>query len=126
MYNYYTEREGGGRGGQGEREGGGEGGIQGPLNVESRLIIRDRSIISTGAIQDCTHGENSRKLYDITNLKIIIMIFAGYYGTSGGENVPCLVYSTFSNRVFIYHNIKLPSVASTNLITAMQNKVQPH
>ena len=67
-------------------------------------------------------GKIQENYYGITNLKI----FAGYYGTSGGENVPCLVYSTFSNRVFIYHNIKLPSVASTNLITAMQNKVQPH
>jgi hypothetical protein len=56
-------------------------------------------------------------------MTIITIFLAGYYGTSGGDNVPCLVYSTFSNRVFIYHNIKLPSVASTNLITAMQNKV---
>ena len=47
----------------------------------------------------------------------------GYYGTTRGMNVPCLVYSTFSNRIFIYHNIKLPSIASTNLITAMQSKV---
>ena len=54
---------------------------------------------------------------------IIIAISTGYYGTSGGVNAPCLVYSTFSNRIFIYHNIKLPSIASTNLITAMQDKV---
>lgn len=42
---------------------------------------------------------------------------------SSGQNVPCLVYSTFSNKIYLYHNITLPSVSSSNLILTMQDMV---
>ncbi|XP_064399890.1 KICSTOR complex protein ITFG2-like isoform X2 [Halichondria panicea] len=42
---------------------------------------------------------------------------AGCYGLEA-SNEPCLVYTTFSNRVYIYHNIQLPAVPSFNLVTA--------
>ncbi|KAI0209357.1 KICSTOR complex protein ITFG2 [Lamellibrachia satsuma] len=43
---------------------------------------------------------------------------AGHYAV-GGENVPCLIYATFSNRIVVYHGIHLSQIGTTNLIKTM-------
>ena len=51
----------------------------------------------------------------------------GYYGLSnhGKHNEPCLIYTTFSNHIFIYYNITLPAVPSSNLFhTILQQTVR--
>ncbi|ESO92085.1 hypothetical protein LOTGIDRAFT_121560 [Lottia gigantea] len=44
---------------------------------------------------------------------------AGFYSLGDGGNRPCFVYATFDNTLYIYHNINLPRVESTNLIQVM-------
>ncbi|RZF45408.1 hypothetical protein LSTR_LSTR002851 [Laodelphax striatellus] len=42
---------------------------------------------------------------------------AGMYSISTTSSpVPCLIYTTFSNKVYIYHNVKLASLASKSLM----------
>uniref|UniRef100_A0A0B6ZR61 Integrin-alpha FG-GAP repeat-containing protein 2 n=2 Tax=Arion vulgaris TaxID=1028688 RepID=A0A0B6ZR61_9EUPU len=44
---------------------------------------------------------------------------AGYFSLRDRNNTPCFVYATFNNRIYIYPNITLPQVESTNLINVM-------
>ncbi|XP_067654862.1 KICSTOR complex protein ITFG2-like [Haliotis asinina] len=44
---------------------------------------------------------------------------AGFFALPDQGNVPCFVYATFNNRIYIYYNISLPEVESTNLLTVM-------
>ncbi|KAK6183662.1 hypothetical protein SNE40_011096 [Patella caerulea] len=43
----------------------------------------------------------------------------GFYSLTEGGNIPCFVYATFNNTIYIYHDIKLPRVESTNLLQVM-------
>lgn len=45
-------------------------------------------------------------------------VLTGHYAV-GGENVPCLIYATFSNRIVVYHGIHLSQIGTTNLIKTM-------
>jgi len=47
----------------------------------------------------------------------------GYYGVSEGEDKPCLVYTTFSNMIYLSHNITLPTIPASNLLLTIQAKV---
>ncbi|XP_052270398.1 KICSTOR complex protein ITFG2-like isoform X3 [Dreissena polymorpha] len=47
---------------------------------------------------------------------------AGYFAVNTTDNVPCFVYATFNNRIYIYYNIQLPQVESTNLIEVMDKR----
>ncbi|KAL5007533.1 hypothetical protein ScPMuIL_016339 [Solemya velum] len=51
---------------------------------------------------------------------------AGSYAVTPHENVPCFVYATFNNRIYIYYNIHLPQVESTNLIEVMNREQETH
>ena len=53
----------------------------------------------------------------------VVFFSAGKYGMSDGVEKPCLVYTTFSNRIYLYHSVILPSIASSNLLTKMEEKV---
>ncbi|KAK2175123.1 hypothetical protein NP493_746g01018 [Ridgeia piscesae] len=50
---------------------------------------------------------------------------AGHYAV-GGENVPCLIYATFSNRIVVYHGIHLRQIGTTNLIRTMDEHDEVH
>ncbi|XP_059170642.1 KICSTOR complex protein ITFG2-like [Physella acuta] len=51
---------------------------------------------------------------------------AGYFSLQEGSNAPCFVYATFNNKIYIYPNIKLPRVESTNLLQVMSRKKETH
>ncbi|XP_045175443.2 KICSTOR complex protein ITFG2-like [Mercenaria mercenaria] len=51
---------------------------------------------------------------------------AGYYAVNTTDNVPCFVYATFNNRIYIYYNIRLPRVESTNSIEVMDKREETH
>lgn len=51
---------------------------------------------------------------------------AGQYSVTEHENVPCFVYATFNNKIYIYYNISLPQVESTNLIEVMDRIPETH
>ncbi|GFO50621.1 integrin-alpha FG-GAP repeat-containing protein 2-like [Plakobranchus ocellatus] len=44
---------------------------------------------------------------------------AGSFSLRDGCNTPCFVYATFNNRIYVYPNIALPRVESTNLLNVM-------
>ncbi len=50
------------------------------------------------------------------------LLFPGCYSVSGSENVPCLIYITFSNKIFIYYNITLGEVGCSDLFATMKEK----
>ncbi|XP_062591887.1 KICSTOR complex protein ITFG2-like [Saccostrea cucullata] len=43
-------------------------------------------------------------------------------GLYGGDNNPSFVYATYNNKIYIYNNIQLPQVESTNLIEVMERR----
>ncbi|XP_013065637.2 KICSTOR complex protein ITFG2-like [Biomphalaria glabrata] len=48
---------------------------------------------------------------------------AGNYSLHGEDsNSPCFVYATFNNKIYIYPNLTLPRVESTNLLEVMQRR----
>ncbi|XP_075213476.1 KICSTOR complex protein ITFG2-like isoform X2 [Lycorma delicatula] len=48
----------------------------------------------------------------------VAVFCAGLYSfMPSNPPVPCLIYTTFTNKIYIYYNIKLPSLASKSLIT---------
>ncbi|CAG5134568.1 unnamed protein product [Candidula unifasciata] len=47
---------------------------------------------------------------------------AGYFSLRDRTNAPCFVYATFNNRIYIYPNITLPQVESTNLVKVLSKK----
>ncbi|KAH9487536.1 integrin alpha FG-GAP repeat-containing protein 2 [Bulinus truncatus] len=52
---------------------------------------------------------------------------AGNYSLRGEDsNSPCFVYATFNNRIYIYPNIALPRVESTNLLEVMNRRPETH
>ncbi|XP_063412681.1 KICSTOR complex protein ITFG2-like [Mytilus trossulus] len=51
---------------------------------------------------------------------------AGLYSVNQKDNVPSFVYATFNNKIFIYYNITLPRVESTNLIEVMDKMEETH
>ncbi|KAL3842428.1 hypothetical protein ACJMK2_020446 [Sinanodonta woodiana] len=51
---------------------------------------------------------------------------AGHYAVAGNDNVPCFLYATFNNKIYIYYNIRLPQMASTNLLEVMDKEERTH
>jgi hypothetical protein len=47
---------------------------------------------------------------------------AGYFGFVTEHNKPCLIYSTFFNKIYIYYNITLPSISPSNLMLTLAQK----
>ena len=56
----------------------------------------------------------------LNNLHTIF--FSGFYSVSSSENVPCLIYVTFSNKVLIYYNITFTEIGCSNLIETMKEQ----
>ena len=52
--------------------------------------------------------------------------FPGQYSVNQSDNAPCFVYATFNNKIYIYYNISLPRVESTNLIEVMDKMDKTH
>ena len=59
------------------------------------------------------------ELYNACNVNTYTI--SGYYGTS--TNRSSLVYTTFSNRILIYHSIELQSMLPSTLLLAMTEEV---
>ncbi len=55
-------------------------------------------------------------------LKVLHASIAGYFALSGSDNVPCLIYVTFSNRIMVYHNIRFRDVGCSNLLETMREQ----
>lgn len=49
---------------------------------------------------------------------------AGQYAIEDGENVVSFVYTTFSNKLFLYHNIHLPQLQTTNFLVEAEKNQQ--
>lgn len=50
---------------------------------------------------------------------IAVYFHQGHYSV-GCDNEACLIYVTFSGRIYIYHNIKLDHVQTVSLIEALE------
>jgi len=44
------------------------------------------------------------------------LLSAGLYACKGGRNSPCLVYVSFSQKIYIYWDVQLERMESTNLL----------
>ena len=54
----------------------------------------------------------------------IVILVSGDFGFSSEHNKPCLIYTTFYNKIYIYHNITLSSIAPSNLIDFLKEQVR--
>ena len=42
---------------------------------------------------------------------------------TGDRTKPCLVYTTFSGKIYIYYEVTLPSILPSNLLLAIEKMV---
>ncbi|GAB6027567.1 hypothetical protein CHUAL_001809 [Chamberlinius hualienensis] len=49
---------------------------------------------------------------------------AGHYSVLQGERVPCLVYTTFNNHIYLYYNIGITQIRTTSLISRLPNQTR--
>lgn len=47
---------------------------------------------------------------------------AGYYNINTQEDVPCLIYSTFNDKICLYYNVRLPAISTFSLLEVMEKK----
>lgn len=45
---------------------------------------------------------------------------AGLYACKGGRNSPCLVYVTFNQKIYVYWEVQLERMESTNLLKLLE------
>lgn len=45
-----------------------------------------------------------------------LLLSAGLYACKGGTNSPCLVYVSFNQKIYIYWDVQLERMESTNLL----------
>nr|XP_033807836.1 KICSTOR complex protein ITFG2 isoform X3 [Geotrypetes seraphini] len=45
---------------------------------------------------------------------------AGLYACKGGQNSPCLIYVSFNHKIYIYWDVKLERMESTNLVKILE------
>ncbi|XP_037801154.1 KICSTOR complex protein ITFG2-like [Penaeus monodon] len=50
---------------------------------------------------------------------------AGHYGLHG-KQVPCLVYATFNNRIYLYHDITLPHIVTRTIVEVLKKEPKYH
>ncbi|XP_017401538.1 KICSTOR complex protein ITFG2 isoform X3 [Cebus imitator] len=51
---------------------------------------------------------------------------AGLYACKEGHNSPCLVYVTFNQKIYVYWEVQLERMESTNLIKLLETKPEYH
>lgn len=49
-------------------------------------------------------------------------VFAGQYTCKEGKNSPCLVYVSFSHKIYVYWKVELEHMESTNLLRVLEEK----
>ncbi|XP_014678385.1 PREDICTED: integrin-alpha FG-GAP repeat-containing protein 2-like [Priapulus caudatus] len=47
---------------------------------------------------------------------------SGQYSTTMWNSAACLVYATFNNNIYLYHNILMPQLCSRNLLEVMEKE----
>ena len=67
-------------------------------------------------------------LYNIQTLRCsnyicLVLCLAGHYGMTTDKAKPCLIYTTFSGKIYIYLDITLPSILPSNLLLTMEKMV---
>merc|ERR1711976_696837 len=45
---------------------------------------------------------------------------AGNYGIERDKNVPCLIDATFNNRLFVYYDIQMRQIGTTNMMRCLE------
>jgi hypothetical protein len=40
------------------------------------------------------------------------------------QDVPCLVYATFSGRIYLYYNVTLPGITVSSLSSAIEGELE--
>ncbi len=55
-------------------------------------------------------------------LFIFLCVVAGQYTCKEGKNSPCLVYVSFSHKIYVYWKVKLERMESTNLLRVLEEK----
>lgn len=61
---------------------------------------------------------------DVHVLVALVILVSGDFGFSSEHNKPCLIYTTFYNKIYVYHNITLSSIAPSNLIDFLKEQVR--
>lgn len=51
----------------------------------------------------------------------ILLLFIGLYACKGGCNSPCLVYVSFNQKIYIYWDVQLERMESTNLLKILED-----
>lgn len=51
----------------------------------------------------------------------ILLFFVGLYACKQGSNSPCLVYVSFNQKIYIYWDVQLERMESTNLLKILES-----
>lgn len=52
--------------------------------------------------------------------------FVGLFGFSAAHNKPSFIYTTFSNKIYVYHCISLTTIPPSNLLLTYRSRVSSH
>lgn len=50
----------------------------------------------------------------------------GLYACKEGKNTPCLVYVSFSHKIYVYWSVGLERMESTNLLKVLEEQTEYH
>ncbi|KAK7098697.1 hypothetical protein V1264_002941 [Littorina saxatilis] len=105
------------------------------LQVDHRLFVLDKLDVTGNGQEEVVCCSWDGQTYIVNHSREVVRYHfkenvaafaAGYYCVPGKGNVPCFVYATFKNQLYIYHNINLPCVESASLLPVMEKRPSTH
>ncbi|PVD33762.1 hypothetical protein C0Q70_05022 [Pomacea canaliculata] len=99
------------------------------LQVDHQLFVLDKLDVTGNGKEEVVCCSWDGQTYIVNHSRDVVRYHfkenvaafaAGYYSVPGKGNVPCFIYATFSDHIYIHHNISLPCVESATLLAVMQ------
>ncbi|KAG1699354.1 KICSTOR complex protein ITFG2 [Nymphon striatum] len=101
------------------------------LQVDHQLFILNKMNVTTDDQDEIIICSWDGQTYIVNHeLQVIRFQFdeavctfcAGYFCINPQEDVPCLIYSTFNDKICVYYNVRLPAINTFSLLDVMDQK----
>ena len=87
------------------------------------LRILCRRVAKQYSLQFCISDIGQHTKQSITQSSLLIPS-VGLFGFAAAHNKPSFIYTTFSNKIYVYHCISLTSIPPSNLLLTYKNRVR--
>ena len=75
------------------------------------------------SLQFCIPGIGWQHRTIVTHTSSLLTPPIGLFGFATAHNKPSFIYTTFSNKIYVYHRISLTSISPSNLLLTYENRV---